>query len=257
MIPDTEGRYLAWTLERGVGDTGPNELATFMATFQLAQVRDAAGNWTDLPQEPVQTISSYFYLEKKDGDPNEFAINKLREAYGWDGQDPFWLQDAELPDDHLVQLTLAYENDQQGRPRMRVQFIDAADATGFGVKRTEDDAAKQALRNKMVPKLGAVAGGATPAKTPPGGRPTPPATGKKGAPRRRSAPAEKPWTEERAWGHLVQLATTAGKDKQAEQEAIWFEVLGSVGPDADQFTADNWAKIADIIGNRFNDEVPF
>ena len=261
MIPTQEGRYLAWTLERGVGDTGPNDLATFMATFQLAQVKDASGNWQDLPQDPELTISHYFYLEKLDGQPHTHQIKKLQEAYGWDGQDPFWLQDEDLPEDHLVQLTLAYEDDQQGRPRMRVQWIDGADSTGFGVKRTDDEGARQALRNKMAPKLGAISGGTTPAKATPPGKPKPPAKANaKASPPRRSAPAktaEKPWDEGRTWEYLVNLAVAAGKETQPEQEEIWFEVLGQVGPDADKMNAKDWAKAASIIGARFDDDIPY
>ncbi len=154
MLPNREGRFKATILEHGVAETGPNSLATFVCRFQLVQEL-ISGQWE--PVEEDFDITGYFYLEKRDGSLNTVIIDQLRKAFGWDGRDPFWLQDTDFSG-LQVQIKLGWErwNDQD---RLKVQWIDAEDATPLGVPQTDENV-RRSIANRLGAKLRANAGGA-------------------------------------------------------------------------------------------------
>jgi hypothetical protein len=117
---------------------------------------------------------------------NTITIDHLKSAFGWDGRDPFWLQDADFSQ-HVVQLKLAFET-YDNKTRLKVQYVDAEDATPSGVPQA-DDAARRAIGTRLGSKFRANAGG-TPAAAPkpnPGSRPAPPKPASAAAP---SAPPQ-------------------------------------------------------------------
>src|SRR5436309_1611217 len=131
MLPDREGRFKATIAEHGVAETGPNRLATFICKFALNEELVNA-EW--MPLDPDQSgfdITGYFYLEKKDGSINTVTVDQLKAAFGWDGRDPMWLQDADFGG-FTVQVKLEYEL-FDGKQRLKVRYVDAEDASPAGV----------------------------------------------------------------------------------------------------------------------------
>ena len=153
MLPNREGRFKATIREHGVAETGQNKLATFVCHFQLTE---ELGNGEWLPVEEDLDITGYFYLEKKDGTLNTVTIDALKRAFGWDGRDPFWLQDAAF-EGHVVQVKLVFE-EYNNRTRIKVQYVDAEDATPSGVPQA-DDAGRRAIATRLGAKFRANAGG--------------------------------------------------------------------------------------------------
>lgn len=239
MFANRDGRFLASLLERGVSESGPNKLVTFTARFRLVY-EYADGDWQECED---MEITGYFYLEKTDGSLNTYTIEKLKQALGWDGRDPFWLEDAELDEDLLVQLTLGHE-EYEGKSRLKIKWIDARDAQPSGVKRS-DDSARRAISNRIGAKFRAHAGG-----TP---RPAPPPTTKKPAPTKAKRPSKPPAasapprasTMDEAWAIFVETCPESMDD--AARETQWFKILGELVPhkSPEQFTADDWQKVAD------------
>ncbi len=233
MLPNREGRFKATIREHGVAETGQNKLATFVCHFQLTEEL-ANGEW--LPVEEDFDITGYFYLEKRDGTLNTVTIDALKSAFGWDGRDPFWLQDADF-DGHVVQVKLAFE-EYNNRTRIKVQYVDAEDATPSGVPQA-DDAARRAIGTRLGAKFRANAGG-TPApapKPPAGSRPAPP------KPAQPARPPEPTATLEQAW-----TAFAAGFPADTPQEHVekeWFRVLGELypGKTPEQLSPEEWGVV--------------
>jgi len=175
MLPDREGRFKATIAEHGVDETGPNNLATFVCKFALTEEL-VGGQWAPLgPDETSLDITGYFYLEKRDGSINTVTVENLKEAFGWDGRDPLWLQDTDFAN-LTVQVKLEYETYQgKNGPKtnLKVRYVNAENSTGGSVPKANDNTRK-ALSTRLGSKLRALAGG-TPAATPkPNGKPVAP-----------------------------------------------------------------------------------
>lgn len=239
MLPDREGRFKAAVVERGVGESGQNNLATFACEFKLLE---ELVNGEFLPLDQDFEITGYFFLEKKDGSLNTSQIDALKRAFGWDGRDPFWLQDADMAD-RIVQVKLAFE-EYEGKQKLKVRYVDAEDATGGGVRKA-DDQVRKSMNSRLGSKFRALAGG-TPAPAPkPAGKPTAPAASK---PATKSAPPSAPpaaqgATVERAWE--VFAAACSPEWTQAQLDAEWFRVLGELfpGKKPEQLTPVQWAHV--------------
>ena len=105
MLANCEGLFHAYPASIGVDETGPNKLSTCIVGFRLYEVlADAA--WENCEDEHLE-ITGYFYIEKKDGSVNTLTVDALKAAFGWDGRDPFWLQDTDLSQ-HPVQVKLGF-----------------------------------------------------------------------------------------------------------------------------------------------------
>lgn len=235
MLPNREGRFKAIIVEYGVSETGQNHLATWTAKFRLLEEL-ANGEWLACDAEGFE-ITGYFYLEKKDGTLNTTTIDALKAALGWDGRDPFWLQDADLTQT-IVQLKLAYE-EYNGQIRIKVKFIDAENATPNDVPKA-DDAGRRSINTRLGAKFRANAGGApAPAPKPPAGsRPTPP----KPAP---TSPT-KGLTMQEAWDAFVKACPPNSDQKQIESE--WFRLLGEMfpGQQPEELTPQEWARFVEV-----------
>ena len=88
MIPNREGLFHAYAVNIGVGETGPNKLATATILFALFEELQPGGEWADCSGENWD-VTGYFYLEKKDGGANSITVDALRAAFNWDGRDAF------------------------------------------------------------------------------------------------------------------------------------------------------------------------
>lgn len=243
------GRYKATIGARGVAPN-KNGIATFSCEYWVYAVWDGE-QWVSVPQE---RITAWHYLEKRSGELNESTIGQLRDALGWDGLDPFWLQDADLPDDFVVQLSIDDE-EYQGRVRSRVKWLAAADAdpgAGPGLVERAEGAARSQLAARLGPKLRAIAGG-TPAPAP---TPKPSAALPAAAAPPPPVPAAK-WTKERAWTEVCEAAPAAMDGEKIA--ARWAAQLDKrfPGKGDNDMTSDDWRVLADRFWVPTGDDVPF
>lgn len=240
MLPNREGRFKATIVEHGVAETGPNKLATFVCRFQLTQEL-INGEWE--PVEEDLDITGYFYLEKRDGTLNSVTIDHLKSAFGWDGRDPFWLQDADFAQ-LLVQVKLAFET-YDNKTRLKVQYVDAEDATPSGIPQA-DDAARRTIATRLGAKFRANAGG-TPAPAPKPSRPAPPKpkpAATPSAPRPAPAAPAHGLTMQQAWQAFTKACPQGYTTQQVEEE--WFRRLGEMFPgrQPEQLAPQEWARFA-------------
>jgi len=247
MIPNREGLFNAYPVEIGVDETGPNNLATCVISFRLYGELQPSGEWDDCSGENFE-ITGYFYLEKKDGSLNTITLDSLKSALGWDGRDPFWLQETDLSE-HPVQLKLAFE-EYNGRTRLKVQYLNPYGSTGGGAVTKADGAAKTAIRNRLGSKLRALAGPAQPTAAKPAAPPKlPPAK-----PKAPAAPAQAPpesesgaeATMEEAWQEFIKHCDGEKWDQEAVEKE-WYRILAELfpGKQPDELSPIEWAAMRD------------
>jgi hypothetical protein len=204
--------------------------------------------------ENGETISSTSWLTTKDGAINTKAIETLKEVFGWNGLDPFWLVDnAQALKDVEVELVIEMESftgrDGTERSVPKVKWINPVGRGTGGVALANTDRA--ALLAKYGAKLRAVSGGVQQAPTA-----KPPVAAKppaKAPPAKKSAIAQASQYE--CWN-----AITAGMaDKpRAQVEDQWFELLKDTcgEKDASEFTPEDWGAVLERLRKMF-DNLPF
>lgn len=247
MTPNREGLFNAYPVDIGVDETGPNKLATCVISFRLYEELQPSGEWADCSGEEFE-ITGYFYLEKRDGSLNTITLDSLKAAMGWDGRDPFWLQDTDLSE-HPVQLKLAFE-EYNSKTRLKVQYLNPYGSTGGGSVTKAEGAAKTGILNRLGSKLRALAGPAQPAKTKPAAPPKLPPAKPKAPTVSPVAPSEpEPSAEcsmEVAWDEFMKHCPPPKWDQQAiEQE--WFRIIGALFPgrQPDELSPAEWATMRD------------
>ncbi|MGC9455229.1 MAG: hypothetical protein ACP5HU_10245 [Phycisphaerae bacterium] len=253
MIPTREGLFNAYPVEVGIDETGPNNLTTCIIRFQLYEELQPSGEWADCSHENLD-ITGYFYIEKRDGDLNGMVVHALKAALGWDGRDVFWLQQTDLSE-HPVQVKLGFE-EYDGRARLKVQFLNPYGSTGGGGVTRAEGSTRQAIVNRLGPKLRALAGPGSPSKPKPTPAKRPPARPKPSAPPP-SPPKPEPreCTMEQAWEAFAGQCDPDRWDREAI-EAEWFRVLAELfpGKQPDELTPAEWATMRDQGPSRI---VPF
>lgn len=234
MQANREGIFLATVGDHSVAPNGPNKLATFIAQYHITDELQSDGSFANVAGENMAIIG-YHYLEQTNGAINKFTIDKLKETFGWDGAEPFWLEDS-LPADAVAKLTLEF-SEHNGKKSLKVKYIDHPDSTGGGVTHVSA-AERTAIKNKLSSKLRAVSGG-TPAKAPP-----PPAT-KPAAPKKTTAKKIAPSTREDAFAAFSRDIKEGTAQDHVNNE--WYRVLGAMFPNKpdDQLTPDDWGKVRD------------
>lgn len=225
MLPNREGLFHAYPANIGVDETGPNNLLTCLINFQIFEEL-TGGQWKDCEGENFD-ITGYFYIEKRDGSLNTMTLDSLKAAFGWDGRDPFWLQDTDLSQ-HPVQVKLGYE-EYNGKDRLKVQFLNPHGSVPGGVRKGDENV-RRSVNARLGAKLRATAGSA-PAPTP-----KPPAPPK--------APPEKPAssaTMDEAWGVFTKACKLDRPQEEVESE--WFRILEVLfpGKQVDGLTPADWA----------------
>lgn len=245
-MPSQPGKYAATILEHTLGESGNNNLATFIARFQLDSLWDGE-TWHELGGD--EAITGHFFIEKKDGNLNTYTIKDLEAGLGWDG-DP-----AKLAEGYEgVRLIVAIEEDTyQGETKLRVRSLGPIDGDpdavgGRGI--TKDPAAAASIANRLGGTLRAAGVGKTPANpaTPP--KPpaatTPPAA-PPAAPTAAANDTPKPCDMETAWAAFV--GTQPADASQEDNEAAWFEHLAEVFPGVDPqtFTPEQWGEVRDKV----------
>jgi hypothetical protein len=256
MMPTTAGRYTAIILEKAVSETGPNNLATWVAKYQLTAA------WNGEAWEQVEQgleITGYHYIEKKDGSINETSIKAFKEALGWDGKDVLWLNDF---DHNETQVQLVIEADTyNGKTSLKVKWLNAMDSdpNGGGIKQA-DEGTRKSIANRLGSKLRALGGGtsvaapakpmarkpalAAPAAAPTNGKPVNGAAKGLRMPLPKPAPAAPPVetvTQEQAWEWYVGEARALGIADEEIAERF-NTAAGQIYVDADLTTVKDWSK---------------
>lgn len=237
MKLDKPGTWNAYPVQIGVDETGPNNLATAIISFAIYEEK-LQGEYVDVASEQLEIVS-YYYLEKTNGELNDFAIKSLKEALGWDGIDPTWLSQEDLSE-HPVQITTDWE-EYQGKESMKVQWTNAYGSTGGGVSQG-DDATQKRIQNRLGSKFRAH----SPASAaPPKARKKAAKKPDKKAPAAANAELVDGCTADEAFE--VVLAKFNPAWKQEDVNAEWFAVVEKVWPggDVDQMTPVEWAKVRD------------
>lgn len=189
-------------------------------------------------------------LVKKDGEVLQNNVRSLREAFGWDGADPFWLADTDHSD-RDVEIVVEMEPDMNGIPRPTVRWINAPGRGGglAGIKQAD----RKSVLAKYGMKFRALAGG-TAVKPQPGNPARPPATAPKATP---PPAADGPKaTVQEAWEAFCQAAGKSfGEDQLTE---LWFkaveELLG--GKTQEQCTPEDWGRLKSEAKQWLGNQIP-
>ena len=177
-------------------------------------------------------------LVKKDGEVLQNNVRSLKEAFGWDGADPFWLADTDLSE-REVEIVVEMESGQDGQARPTVRWINAPGRGGgmAGIKPAD----RKAVLAKYGMKFRALAGGTSikPATTatkapPPAARP---------APAPKPAVMAAPTTIQEAWEAFCQAAGTSFDEQQLQ--ALWYKAVAELTGKADQAacTPEDWGAV--------------
>jgi hypothetical protein len=243
MMANREGLFHAWPTAIGLGQTRENKLLQVVIQYRLAEEL-VEGDWVDCSPENLE-ITGYHFLERRDHSLNENTIESLKAALGWDGRDPFWLQDnADGLGDKLVQVKLDWE-EYNGRQNLRVQFLNPYGARPMGVPSGGDELRK-AVANRLGAQFRALAGG-TPANAPKPATPRPSAPAR--PPAGDSAPAAtkaalKTATMEQAWEEFCRHCPAPQWDQEST-EAEWFRVIDEMFPgrQVNELIGADWARM--------------
>ena len=190
-----------------------------------------------------ELLKSFFVLVKADGMANEGVIRGIRDWSGWDGIDPYWIQDNAAIEQWACEVVVAMEPGFKDPSRMfpNIQWVNTVRG-GASALPTSD---RQAILAEFGPMLRAMAGPQpvinsrhTPVKTaapaiPPTRVPTP-------------APTRPPLggvnhTQTSCWDALQAGQPNAS---QPELENLWYSIV--TGDQATMTSAD-WARVADAI----------
>ena len=263
MLANREGLFHAYPVALGLGETRENKLLQVVAQYRLVEEL-VQGEWVDIAAEGLE-LTGYHILEKRDGTLNGNTIEALKAALGWDGRDPFWIQDnAEALSQQPVQVKLGFE-EYNGHQNLKVQFLNPYGAKGGGVPRA-DDGLRRSVSNRLGAKFRALAGG-SPANPPkPAGspakaaatagkptaasapRPTPPKPTAAPAALAAVAPAPRQGsgqaTMEQAWEEFVKHCPPEKWDQEAIEKE-WFRVIAELFPgrQPDQLTPADWGRM--------------
>ena len=240
---DREGVFHARAIERGIDETGKNNLTTLIVKFEVFEEKQPDGSFAACEG---QHITSWQYMECKNGSLNTFTIDALKAAFGWDGADPFWLSDdpkyssaanVAALSTKPVQITCEFETFEE-KERLKVQWLNPYGSTSGGGVTRADDATAQAIKNRLGARFRANAGGTSVQTPKPAGAPTAPPAAKAPAP---TVPA---CTMDDAWAAFA--ASGGGKKlEQKDLEREWFRIVGELFPGREMRTLSGaeWARV--------------
>ena len=177
-LPDRAGRFRGYPQEWGIEKSSKSESVAFVCLWRLTEFWDPAGKaWCDYTQIGAE-ITGRTYFVKADGSPSPNGVDQLKRSLGWTG-DVIALQTTDWTS-HGCQLTIEHET-FQGKTKLKVQWLDAWDATPGGVTKM-DGSDLAALQTRLGGQLRATAGPQTQGGSAPPGRPPPPPVSKPAPP---------------------------------------------------------------------------
>ncbi len=229
--------------------------------LQAVRELQASGEWADCAGEKWE-IHGLFLPGEEGRSLNTVTIDALKAALGWDGRDPFWLQETDLAE-HAVQVKLGFE-EYGGKTRIKVQYLNPFGSTGGGGVSKADDATRRTIGNRLGSKLRALSGPVpAPTKLPPArpkAQPTAPQTAPAPKPEPAPPPAETPRDPasaamDEAWAEFC-TSCPPPKWDQAAVEGEWFRILAELfpGKQPDELSPTEWAVMRDEGPTRI---VPF
>lgn len=255
--PQYEGTYVATIGQHAIGEL--NDKAIFNCQYML----ESLDGFPDVVCQG-QYVSEKFFLEKNDGGLNLATIDSLKEAFNWDGQDIFWLEDSDFTG-HKVRVVVVSEpgyNDPT-KTFWRVSFVNPLEGGSGGAAPIEGS--NQALRAKLTQRMGSrlranSGGGAgVPARTAPAAPAaavTPPAGHVGGPPPIATptpvGPGAPPAAADNGtcWTLLCQAMNGV---QQSDIDAAWCELIGAAAPGKQpaDVTPAEWAAVAQSITSKF------
>jgi hypothetical protein len=204
-------------------------------------------------------IRGFATLAKADGTINTKAIDNLKQVFGWDGHDPFWLTEQDLSG-IAVDLVIENETMEDGKTYSRVKWINTPGGNSAAMPASAD---RNSILTRYGAKFRALAGGtpvkpvAKPAVSPVGAPPkvatTPLLPGipapRKVVPLPSSAPVS---SAEQCWQFLCDK--THGVE-QVAIERLWFDTIASLFPKKEQgdFSPEDWGKVQ----AKLEDDIPY
>jgi hypothetical protein len=163
MLLNREGRFIANIVASGV-KIEDGKCPQFAAEFVI-KLEWADNVWQETQPEE---ISAWFTLRNKDGAINKIGCESIIKALGWDSRSFSALNQADFSEVE-VQIVTRFEDDQNGKSRLRVKYLNHRDYEGGSVSKADPNALR-ALDAECGSLLRATFGG-TAAKTP-AARPT-------------------------------------------------------------------------------------
>lgn len=270
---EREGTFGAYVKRGTVNEIGDHKLATvileFTITEDMADFLAGTGEAIDISEEDL-FITAFNYIEKKkknkDGDVigtelNHFAIDNLKEVFGWDGTNPFWFEEDDIKN-IAVQIVVEFDT-YNGVTRPKVRWINR-----FGSQpgaAPMDEKSRKGVTSRLGSKLRAYSGGTSAAPKVPGKAaeemenktaettnekpdlPKPPgkkkASKKKASKNKADAP---PPTADDVWKKFNEIYPN--KDSE-EIESLWFDMIEqAVGKsDINDITSTEWMKIDGVV----------
>lgn len=198
---------------------------------------------TDGPSTGVK-IKHTMTLVKSDGTVQTRTTDTIKDVFGWDGQDPFWLMDTDLTG-KAFEIVVESEQGTDGNTYAKVQWLNPVGG-GPGMKMPAA-ADRRSVLAKYGSKFRALAGGApVKAPAPPVKKPSPPPPQKQ--PELPTGPVS---TMEEAWAELCQV--NEGKP-EAELQSLWFATVERLFPGKtnSDLTPQDWGKVK----ASFEDKIP-
>lgn len=171
-----EGTYrgfpVSWTVEQSTAEGSQSVAIAFRFGIAQRWLGKEQG-WS--PEWPAGYFTEHrAWIVKKDGTPNERAIQGLAECGLWDGD--FDKLSAPMPPSVMVLLSVEAET-YEGKARFRANWVNpnADEPTPRGGFKPADASLLQSLRQRFEGPMKAIAGGQpkTPPATPPGTTPAP------------------------------------------------------------------------------------
>jgi len=191
-----------------------------------------------------ELLKSFFVLVKADGMANEGVIRGIRDWSGWDGIDPYWIQDnagAEWP----CEVTVAWEPGfkDPSKSFLNIKWVNKIGSSG----NMPESSDRSAIMARFGSKLRSVAGPQSVAN----GRHTPVKTSAPASPPARNpppAPTRPPpggvkHTQASCWDALQAVKPNAS---QEEVVALWYSLIAE--RDQATMTSADWANVAEAIG---------
>jgi hypothetical protein len=189
-------------------------------------------------------ITGYFSMTTKDGAISERNVRTLRDVYGWDGCDPFWLIDNDLSQIE-VEIVVEDQTGRDGKPMRSVAWLNKPGGKGNGKTRESGDRAS--ILAKYGSRFRAMAGGSSSPSKPSTPRPSniPKAPAPPPAPVRHDGPVS---DMNECWDAFCKQVNDLMSQEEAADQ--WFKLIESTaGKSAEKCSPQDWGRIKAEISN--------
>lgn len=146
---DREGRWKGVVTSAAVKQFTSGAVGlSLVVSLDQQQSGNGWADWSEYQMDAEGTI----FIVLKDGNPNDRAVESLRDTFAWDG-------DIRKLDGRLVGMPLQFTTQSdvyKGQERFKIGFINHVDSTGLGTQ-AADEATLTVLQNQYGPKLAQIA----------------------------------------------------------------------------------------------------